>query len=248
MNWQIVLMLLSGCALVCGCPSEGSGFASSNDDDDATGDDDDGAGPMIGGLVFDLSDSSGPPAVLPGAAIHVIPVGPDTTTRESGAYDLPLDGDPLWDISASSDGLVDQVTFIDTASQTTPEQGVVHSLAPLTLLDDLHTQIVGTGFDGAKAALAVAVTPWDDVTQPLVGAQVTIDVNRDGSVLMPGTPEAQPTPGDTLTADSSAVLFLNVDAGPLEITVTTPGSETCEGRMTVDLPSNVLGSVTIRCQ
>ena len=249
-------LLLVGCEANTGDDDDSSSAddddAADDDDvadDDDTGPDDDDTGPpddddsasgaaFFTGFVFDPGTGDG----IEAAEVTVIQE-PDIVelTDDTGGYGVQVFELTEIDIRAASDGLVPSTVAVVAYVNTDPSNGVLHVMLPPSMLEEL-AQGLGTAHDPARGTLLVAAV--NSAGDPIDGVQVTLDSDHGGSLLLG---ESDELPGDTLTADETMAIFVNVALQPTTVTLAPPAGLVCVGRNPVDPRQDEVVSVTYVC-
>ena len=261
--WWMLLLALAAFAL--GCPSTGgddddSAAADDDDtvvdDDDTVADDDDAMPDDDDTMPPDDDDSSSDAAFftgyvfepetdspIEGANITVVQE-PDILeiTDATGGYGVQVFKIDEVDIRAEATGYVPSTVSVLAYVNTDPANGVLHVMLP-PQMQTMLAQGLGTAHDAARGTLIVAAV--DGADEPLVGAQIAIDSDNAGPLLLGAGP---PGPGDTLTATETMAVFVNVEVLPTTVTLTVPGGLTCAGRNPIEPLADELLSVTFVCE
>ncbi len=241
-------------AIDCGdATCQGSPLCADNgdDDDDATdpiGDDDDtdpgddDTDPTTVSIGGDIE--AGVYGNGPTADSIVSELGnPDNsiTTGQLGLWTLRLPREPMVGLQAAVPGYIDGHLYLNLSS---PTQGALDDQM-FTVLSEEESQMfalfLSVSYDPTKGQLFV----WaEHMGQGSVnGAIVAIDRAYDNSFRLTGT-----APSITNQLDGeSPLLFLNVEPGDVNVSVTLPNGDPCEGLAPLPLEATVISTTYFAC-
>ncbi len=213
-----------------------------DDDDTGPSDDDDSAAPLeafFTGFVFEPESNAG----IAGATVTVIqdPQFAEVTDT-SGGYGLQVFGFEEVDLRAEAAGFLPSTVAAVADLNIDPSNGILHVMLPPSMPEEL-AQALGTAADATRGLVLVAAV--DPAGEPIDGAQVALDADNAGSLMLGA---GQPLPGDTLTAQDTMAIFVNVEAVPTTVTLTTSANLTCVGRNPIDPRPDEIVSVTYICE
>lgn len=143
-------------------------------------------------------------------------------------------------IDAVAHGYNDDESFVD--SLVVIQSATVASLAPA----------LGASFDTSKSILAITpviMTPSGDL-DGVVGTTVSLSNAYDLAVVLDSSSPFGVSVGDTVIESATpTITFVNVPAGPIELTANVPGTSSCvwfPGSQPLDAwqPETVAGTVT----
>lgn len=213
--------------LVLGCPpAEDKGDSATTDGDADT--DTDADGDADADTDTDTDTDVPVPATLAfgdylgGEPVEgaTVTMGASTGTTDAGGavtVQVPAEGN-FWIDVTHPDYPAHHVDLYGKAGGFSAGLGMISNAAILAV-----GYTFGVTADPAKGLLAVAVVDGRDGTG-LDGTTVTLDVASDVSVVKG---DAGIGPGPMIPVGGNAVVFGNVIAGPVNITLATPAMETC---------------------
>ncbi|MCP4871442.1 MAG: CRTAC1 family protein [Proteobacteria bacterium] len=235
--------------------SADGGFVPPGDDDDDAADDDDttpddGTGPVQAGkgeIVIEGSafPASGGPG---GSQLEWLTVtsshAPEVfrATNATGTYTMVVPEDAPVTVTITGDGYVPTVTPIDTTWQRTPNSGLFHAIFDDVAYEQFMQNLFGGPAEAGKASIWFQMGAGG--TDFLYGTSVEIDADYGAVWAFGGD---QPVAGNELVEGASFVGFSNVPAGPLNVTLTTPDGEVCDGRTSFDVVGDSLMQVVFLC-
>ena len=194
---------------------------------------------LLHGEAFEFGPGSEPVA---GAEVFAAD-RPDEafTSTDDGEYWLVVDDDALVDVVLEHRDHVRTVAPIDAAWQRDPPAGVVHPLVGRFDLPLLYDGFFGFPWSSEDATVMVEARIDGG---PAVGAVIDV-AGSEGAITLG---EGGPSPGNTITAEASLLLFGNVPSGEVELDVEPPDGLDCFGRATFAAAAGSMVRVQLRCE